>query len=85
MYVPYPPQWTWNAEYRQFPFWGILLNPMIASAAIAMNSVSVVSTSLRPGRFRSGNFKKSIFNREYPGQSSKLDLELQPAWEEGYQ
>ena len=31
------------------------------------------------------NLKKSIFNREYPGPSSKLDLELQSAWAEGYQ
>ena len=30
-----------------YPFWGILLNPMIASAAMAMSSVSVVSNSLR--------------------------------------
>ena len=30
-----------------FPFTGFLLNPMIASAAMAMSSVSVVSNSLR--------------------------------------
>ena len=30
-----------------YPFFGILLNPMIASAAMAMSSVSVVSNSLR--------------------------------------
>jgi Cu+-exporting ATPase len=30
-----------------YPFFGVLLNPMFAAAAMAMSSVSVVSNSLR--------------------------------------
>ena len=40
-----------------YPFWGILLNPMIASAAMAMSSVSVVSNSSASEKFPPRNLK----------------------------
>lgn len=37
-----------------FPVWGILLSPALASAAMALSSVSVVSNSLLLNRFKAG-------------------------------
>jgi Cu+-exporting ATPase len=33
-----------------YPLWGVMLSPILASAAMAVSSVSVVTNSLRLGR-----------------------------------